>query len=87
MELSPSNPSYLDERNAILSADTAVFGGRDSTTIWKVFAGPRHGLLRRVARRRRHRPGADFHTPPTNTRTADVTGTVTDRDSASPSPA
>ena len=38
MELSPANPSFLDKRNAILVADTAVRGGRDQTTIWKVFA-------------------------------------------------
>lgn len=38
MELSPANPSFLDERNAILLADTAVFNGRDRATIWRVFA-------------------------------------------------
>jgi hypothetical protein len=46
MELAPSNPSYLDMRNAILIADTAAFGGQDRGTVWKVFRAPRHGLLR-----------------------------------------
>jgi extracellular elastinolytic metalloproteinase len=84
MELSPSNPSYLDERNAILSADTAVFGGRDSTTIWKVFAARGMGYYAGSLGGDDTAPGADFHTPPTSTRTADVTGTVTDRDSGKP---
>ena len=38
MELSPTNPSFLDMRNAILQADHAVIGGKHTATIWKVFA-------------------------------------------------
>ena len=56
MELSPANPSFLDERNSILEADLVVNGGNQKK-IWQVFAAPRHGLVRRLGRRRRHRPG------------------------------
>nr|WP_246355363.1 M36 family metallopeptidase [Nocardioides ungokensis] len=38
MELAPANPSFLDMRNAILVADTALFGGDHHAAIWKVFA-------------------------------------------------
>jgi extracellular elastinolytic metalloproteinase len=38
MELSPANPSMLDERNAILQADQAGNGGRANGKIWQVFA-------------------------------------------------
>ena len=34
MELSPANPSYLDERNAILMADQVVNGGKANKKIW-----------------------------------------------------
>ena len=38
MELAPSNPSFLDMRNAILVADTAQFKGHYHQKIWNVFA-------------------------------------------------
>ena len=38
MELSPANPSFLDERNSILAADLVVDGGKNQTKIWQVFA-------------------------------------------------
>jgi len=84
MELSPTNPSFLDERNAILSADNAVFGGRDTATIWKVFAARGMGYFAGSLGGDDTTPGADFHTPPAGTRTADVTGTVTDQDTGKP---
>ena len=57
MELSPANPSFLDERNAILQADLVGNGGANRDTIWKRLRPPRHGLLRRRSRRRRRHPG------------------------------
>ena len=53
MELSPYNPSFLDMRNAILLADTATFGGTHHGRDLEGVRAPRHGLLRRLARRRR----------------------------------
>ncbi len=38
MEISPDDPSFLDMRNAILQADTAVNGGAARGQIWAVFA-------------------------------------------------
>jgi extracellular elastinolytic metalloproteinase len=38
MRLSPSGPSMLDERNAILQADNVDFAGAHRSTIWSVFA-------------------------------------------------
>ena len=37
MRLSPANPSFLDERNAILAADQAQ-GGTNAATLWQLFA-------------------------------------------------
>ncbi len=42
MKIQPCNPSYIQARNAILSADQATTGGEDYCMIWKVFA--RRGL-------------------------------------------
>jgi extracellular elastinolytic metalloproteinase len=38
LRLSPPEPSFLDERNAILVADQGDFGGSHATAIWTVFA-------------------------------------------------
>lgn len=42
MKLQPCNPSFIQARNAIISADQATTGGQDYCLIWKVFA--RRGL-------------------------------------------
>ncbi|QWZ09402.1 M36 family metallopeptidase [Nocardioides panacis] len=86
MELSPSNPSFLDERNALLSADTVKFGGRDSDAIWKVFANRGMGYYAGSLGGDDSAPGADFHRPPASVRTSSITGTVTDLDSGKPAP-
>ncbi len=86
MELSPANPSFLDERNAILSADTAVFGGKDRDAIWKVFATRGMGYYAGALGGDDSAPGADFSTPPSGSRTASITGTVTDQDTGKPVP-
>jgi hypothetical protein len=84
MELSPSNPSFLDERNAILMADTALFGGHDRNTIWRVFARRGMGFFAGSLGGNDSAPGADFHTPPANHRRGSVHGTVTDTTSGKP---
>jgi hypothetical protein len=38
MKLQPSNPTFLEARNAILSADLALTGGRNYELIWETFA-------------------------------------------------
>ena len=57
MELSPSNPSYLDMRNSILQADLVDFGGSNHIDDLVRVREPRHGLLRRGGRRRRRPAG------------------------------
>lgn len=38
LKLQGCNPSFIDGRNAILSADLAITGGQDKCMIWRVFA-------------------------------------------------
>jgi extracellular elastinolytic metalloproteinase len=79
MELAPYNPSFLDMRNAILDADTALFHGSHRATIWKVFASRGMGFYAGSLGGNDPKPGADFHVPPPTTiHTADLSGTVTD---------
>jgi hypothetical protein len=85
MELSPANPSVLDERNAILLADMAVGGGRHQTGIWRVFAHRGMGYFAGAINGNDSTPGADFHMPPPDSRTiGSVTGTVTDSETGAP---
>ena len=60
---SPPEPSFLDERNAILQADQALVGGADRDRAVDGLREPRDGLLRgRRRRRRRDSPAEDFAT-------------------------
>ncbi|MET8977940.1 M36 family metallopeptidase [Streptomyces sp. NPDC004539] len=68
MELSPEGPSFLDQRNAVLQADTVVNGGRARDTIWKVFAGRGMGYRAVSLSGADVNPVEDFSLPPgTNT--------------------
>jgi Zn-dependent metalloprotease len=81
MELSPANPSFLDERNAILQADMVVNGGKAHDKIWKVFAHRGMGFFAAALDGDDTHPAEDFSLPPApGTPTGSVTGTVTDRD-------
>jgi extracellular elastinolytic metalloproteinase len=85
MELSPANPSFLAERNAILQADAAVFGGRHTDTVWRVFAHRGMGFFAGALDGNDAAPGEDFSTPPApGTPTATLSGTVRDADSGTP---
>ncbi|MEV6524934.1 M36 family metallopeptidase [Longispora sp. NPDC051575] len=87
MELSPSNPSYLDERNAILLADTVVFGGAYHKKIWEVFATRGMGFFAAATNGDDAAPAEDFSTPPpAGTPTYSVTGKVTNSASGAPVP-
>lgn len=44
MKLQPSNPSFLDGRDAILAADIAITGGANQKEIWSAFARRGMGL-------------------------------------------
>ena len=57
----PSNPSFLDMRNAILQADIVVVGGSHLDTIWSVFAHRGMGYFAGGDRRRRHTAGRGLH--------------------------
>ena len=84
MELSPSNPSYLDERNAILMADTVVFGRKYENTIWRVFAHRGMGYFAGALSGDDSSPGADFHLPPATSATGVITGKITDTATGDP---
>jgi extracellular elastinolytic metalloproteinase len=84
MELAPHNPSFLDLRNAILVADTAVFGGRHHDAIWQVFAARGMGFYAGSFDGDDVSPGASFARPPANHSTGKVDGTVTDPDTGRP---
>ena len=84
MELSPANPSYLDERNSILEADMAVRNGRDQDTIWRVFANRGMGFFAGSVDGDDAAPAEDFSTPPTTNARGTLTGVVTDQDTGAP---
>jgi extracellular elastinolytic metalloproteinase len=82
MELSPSNPSYLDERNAILMADQVVNHGKANKKIWSVFAHRGMGYFAGATDGDDTAPVEDFSLPPAaGTPTGSLSGTVTDQDS------
>jgi hypothetical protein len=85
MELSPANPSYLDERNAILSADQAVFGGKHHRAIWRVFAHRGMGFFAAALNGDDVAPGEDFSMPPKpGSARAKLRGVVRDAGSGQP---
>ncbi len=38
MKLQPTSPTFVEERDAILKADTLLYNGQHSCLIWKAFA-------------------------------------------------
>ncbi|WP_412541838.1 M36 family metallopeptidase [Longispora sp. K20-0274] len=85
MELSPSNPSFLDERNAILLADSVVFGGAYHAKIWSVFANRGMGFFAASNTGADVFPAEDFSVPPpAGTPTYSVSGKVTNAASGEP---
>lgn len=84
MELAPYNPSFIDMRNAILVADSALYDGADRDDIWSVFAHRGMGYLAGSFGGDDTTPAASFALPPATDDTGEVTGTVTDTDSGKP---
>jgi extracellular elastinolytic metalloproteinase len=77
MELSPTNPSFLDMRNAILQADVANFGGDNQDAIWDVFRGRGMGFFAWDDGAQDTTPVQDFEGLPQVTGT--LSGTVADQ--------
>ena len=79
MSLSPADPSFLDERDAILAADQAVYAGADRRAIWQVFAQRGMGWGASVADSSDTSAVEDFSMPPPPTTSrATLAGTVVD---------
>ena len=78
MELAPSNPSYLDMRNALLVADTAHNQGKYHAKIWNTFASRGMGFYAGSLGGDDSAPAADSKTPPNKVKTGVLTGTVKD---------
>ncbi|OLE55065.1 MAG: hypothetical protein AUG51_05385 [Acidobacteria bacterium 13_1_20CM_3_53_8] len=45
LQLSPCNPSFVDERDSILAADREMTGGENQAIIWRAFASHGVGML------------------------------------------
>jgi len=84
MELAPYDPSFLDMRNAILVANTALYQGRGSRTIWKVFAKRGMGYFAGSLGGEDSQPGWSFATPPRHPMLRTIQGTVTDSQTHDP---
>jgi len=85
MELSPANPSFLDERNAILQADAAIYGSAHRNTIWRVFAARGMGWFAGTVNGDDSVPAQDFSMPPKpGSPRGALRGTVTDADTGRP---
>jgi hypothetical protein len=85
MRITPQEPTFLDARDAILNADTGL-GGDDHDLIWEVFARRGMGFYASSDGPYDPTPFADFALPPTETATATLSGTITDRDTGTPLP-
>ena len=84
MELAPSNPSFLDMRNAILQADLVQRGLRQET-IWDVFAQRGMGYFAAAENGDDAEPVESFSLPPPrHSRKGKLRGQVTDVDTHNP---
>jgi extracellular elastinolytic metalloproteinase len=84
MELSPANPSMLDERNAILQADLVAFGGSHHDTIWQVFIHRGMGWFAGSLDGDDAQPVEDFSMPPPPNPFGKLLGKVIDQDTGEP---
>ena len=85
MELSPSNPSFLDMRNSIIAADLVADNGKNQKTIWKVFAKRGMGYFAAAIDGDDGQPVEDFSMPPAaSTPRGTLTGKAIDQDTGTP---
>jgi hypothetical protein len=80
MRLSPPNPSFLDMRNAILQADTALNAGAHQDHIWEVFANRGMGYFAAATTANDTEPVEDFQVPPAPGLVGTLRGVVRDPD-------
>jgi extracellular elastinolytic metalloproteinase len=81
MELSPFNPSYLDERNAILQADVVLNAGANQDAIWAVFAKRGMGWFAGTIDGDDTRPVENFALPPRpGDPKGDLSGAISNQD-------
>ncbi len=79
MSLSPDDPSFLDERDALLIADQTLNGGANKDAIWQVFADRGMGWFASATDGSDASVVEDFHVKPRpGTAKRTITGTVTD---------
>jgi extracellular elastinolytic metalloproteinase len=79
MRLSPPNPSFLDMRNAILLADSAM-GGADRAHIWELFRARGMGYFAATRDANDTRPIESFEPLPVPGETGTLKGVVRDPD-------
>jgi len=85
MELSPSDPSMLDMRNAILQADKVVYDGAHKPRLWRIFAKRGMGWYAGAADGGDTQPAESFKTRPAPHKpTGTMQGKVTDAMSDEP---
>lgn len=86
MELSPSEPSFLDMRNAILQADVVAIAGAHADQIWKVFAHRGMGYYSSTVDGTDDTPAASYALPPSckTDPCGKIRGVVTDAQSGRP---
>ncbi len=85
MSISPADPSFLDERDAIVLADRAIYNGAHRADIWSVFAGRGMGWFASATDGSDASVIENFQVPPRpGTPRYAVTGTVTDDATGAP---
>ncbi|CAN5608437.1 hypothetical protein BH11ACT8_BH11ACT8_26040 [soil metagenome] len=79
MTLSPNDPSMLDMRDAIITADKAIYSKAHTAKLWKAFAARGFGYFAASIDGGDATPVEDFHVPPAgNQAPGAIDGTVTD---------
>lgn len=79
MTLSPDDPSMLDMRNAILSADRVLYEGDHYIALWQIFANRGLGFFAASIDAADAAPAEDFSTPPpASAARGTVSGVVSD---------
>lgn len=76
LQLAPCNPSFVDMRNSMLSADTELTGGENRAIIWRAFASHGVGMLAQSSTSGSGGPGGvveDFSVP-TDVATCETAG-------------
>ena len=85
MMLSPDDPTMLDMRNAILQADTTIFGGTHVAALWTAFASRGLGYFAGAIDGSDFQPAESFALPPApGGPTGSLGGVVTDLRSGDP---